>query len=159
LTALRDWATQRRKLEEDRPRLVAAAWMVGARSVAELARASGLSRDTIYSDLQASGIDYFNKSQDPAMTRLRKAVAQLAMQFNDGNPFSFKTRAAYGPPVAVAAALLVSFEDDELVEPVRAILRLTAPSERDRRLLADHMVELQAALDGFLSAPRIGSRR
>ncbi|MEU3455635.1 hypothetical protein ABZ671_18840 [Micromonospora sp. NPDC006766] len=45
-----------------RPRLIADAWRAGCRNVAELARAAGCSRDTVYADLTAQGIDYSDRA-------------------------------------------------------------------------------------------------
>ena len=153
LAALQDWAERRTKLEEDRPVLMAAAWNAGARSVAELARTAGVSRDTVYSDLRSTGIDYYNRDQDPRLTRLVKAVAALATQFNPGNPFNFKTAAAFGPPLGEAAALLVSFEGPDLVDAVRKVLAVTY-GDGDDYYLRPYLDELSAALDDYLKTPR-----
>jgi UPF0042 nucleotide-binding protein len=45
-----------------RPRLTAAAWRAGERNVAAIARAAEVSRDTVYADLTAEGIDYHDRS-------------------------------------------------------------------------------------------------
>jgi DNA-binding phage protein len=149
LADLRDWAVRRAKLEEDRPALMAAAWKVGARSVAELARTAGVSRDTVYADLRRQGIDYYNRDQDPRLTRLVQAVAALAMQFNPGNPLSWKTAAAFGPPLSEAAALLVSFQGPDLIDAVRKVLAVTY-GNGDEHYLSPYLDELRAALDGYL---------
>ncbi len=156
LAALQDWAGRRAKLEEDRPVLMAAAWKAGARSIAELARSAGVSRDTVYSDLRGQGIDYYNRNQDPRLTRLVRAVAALAMQFNPGNPFNFKTAAAFGPPLSEAAALLVSFEEPDLVDAVRKVLAVTY-GNGDEYYLGPYLDELRAALDDYLTAPTAAS--
>jgi hypothetical protein len=65
LAALRAWASNQRPA---RPNLVAAAWRAGERNVAELARAAGVSRDTIYADLAGQGIDYRDRQQPQAVT-------------------------------------------------------------------------------------------
>ena len=152
LEALRDWAGRRATLEEDRPVLMAAAWEAGARSIAELARAAGVSRDTVYADLRRRGIDYYNRDQDPRLTRLVQAVAALAMQFNAGNPFSWKTAAAFGPPLSEAAALLASFQGPDLIEAVRKILAVTY-GNGDEHYLGPYLGELRAALDDYLTVP------
>lgn len=59
LHALTTWARQHRTI---RPRLVAAAWRAGVRNIRGIARAAEVSRDTIYSDLTAEGIDYRDRT-------------------------------------------------------------------------------------------------
>jgi len=152
LAALRDWGGRRAKLEEDRPVLIAAAWKAGAHSIAELARTAGVSRDTVYSDLRGQGIDYYNRNQDPRLTRLVQAVAALAMQFNPGNPFNFKTAAAFGPALSQTAALLVSFEGPDLVDAIRKVLAVTY-GNGDEYYLGPYLDELRVALDDYLTAP------
>lgn len=152
LADLRDWAGRRAQLDEDRPVLMAAAWKAGARSVAELARAAGVSRDTVYSDLRGRGIDYFNRDQDPRLTRLVQAVAALAQQFAPGNPFNFKTAVAFGPVLGEAAALLASFEVPDLIGAVRKVLAVSY-GNGDEHYLGPYLDELRAALDDYLKAP------
>lgn len=62
LSALRGWALRRDRLPGDRAGLLAAAWHAGARNVRELARLADVSRDTVYADLKASGIDPSDRS-------------------------------------------------------------------------------------------------
>jgi hypothetical protein len=57
LDAVGSWPRRRDRLPEDRADLLAAAWWAGNRNVAELARTSDTSRDTVYSDLRSRGID------------------------------------------------------------------------------------------------------
>ena len=57
LDAVGSWPRRRDRLPEDRADLLAAAWWAGNRNVAELARVSDTSRDTVYSDLRSRGID------------------------------------------------------------------------------------------------------
>lgn len=57
LEALQSWARNRDRLPDDRATLVALAWHTGARNIRELARLADVSRDTIYADLRARGID------------------------------------------------------------------------------------------------------
>jgi len=64
LDALSAWPRQRDRLPEHRADLLAAAWRLGNRNVAELARASDSSRDTVYRDLRARGIDPADRHQD-----------------------------------------------------------------------------------------------
>ncbi len=149
LSALGQWAVQHKNAAEERSRLIAEAWTAGTRSVTLLAETAGVSRGTVYSDLRASGINPSNKDQDPALTRLMRAVARLAMQFNSGNPFTAETLVSYGPPVTAAAALLVAFEDAELVRAVRAILAAAPHGDRDTALLAEYVTELRDALDQY----------
>ncbi|OXM60946.1 hypothetical protein [Amycolatopsis sp. KNN50.9b] len=66
LTALRGWAARRDRLAEDRADLMAAAWWSGTRTVAELARAGDVSRDTVYGDLRARGIEPTDKTAQPS---------------------------------------------------------------------------------------------
>jgi len=154
LQELRDWAARRAALDEDRPALMAGAWQAGVRSVAALARAAGISRDTVYADLRRQGIDYFNRDQDPRLTRLVRAVAALAMQFQPGHPFSRETLAAFTPALGEAAALLVSFQSPELVEAVEKVLAVSYAS-RDEQYLGSYLAELRAALDDYLRSPAI----
>ena len=49
-----------------RPRLIAGAWRHGERNVAKLAKASGVSRDTVYADLRDQGIDCLLYTSDAA---------------------------------------------------------------------------------------------
>lgn len=66
LAALHRWATEQATA---RPRLVAEAWAAGCTNVAELARTAGVSRDTIYADLTAAGIDYQHRPpKEPTMS-------------------------------------------------------------------------------------------
>ncbi|WIX76821.1 hypothetical protein QRX50_36130 [Amycolatopsis carbonis] len=57
LEALQAWARNRDRMPDDRATLVALAWRTGARNIRELARLADVSRDTIYADLRARGID------------------------------------------------------------------------------------------------------
>ncbi|MFD4196679.1 aminotransferase-like domain-containing protein [Amycolatopsis thermoflava] len=57
LTALRAWARQRDQMPEQRAVLLSAAWRAGERNVRELARIADVSRQTVYDDLRAQGID------------------------------------------------------------------------------------------------------
>ena len=59
LHALTTWARQHRTI---RPRLVADAWRAGVRNISGIARAAGVSRDTVYADLTAEGIDYRDRT-------------------------------------------------------------------------------------------------
>ncbi|WP_410659526.1 hypothetical protein [Amycolatopsis sp. lyj-112] len=52
------WARHHDRLPHLRAELVALAWNSGVRNVAELARVTDVSRDTIYADLRKHGIDY-----------------------------------------------------------------------------------------------------
>ncbi|WP_281154706.1 hypothetical protein [Streptomyces sp. HYC2] len=65
LTALRGWAARRDRLADDRADLMAAAWWSGTRTVAELARTADVSRDTVYDDLRARGIEPTDKNAAP----------------------------------------------------------------------------------------------
>ncbi|MEQ0560710.1 hypothetical protein ABJI51_16610 [Amycolatopsis sp. NEAU-NG30] len=56
-TSLQAWARHRDQLPQLRAELVALAWQAGNRNVAALARDADVSRDTIYADLRAHGID------------------------------------------------------------------------------------------------------
>lgn len=69
LGALRGWAIRRDRLPADRGRLVAAAWRAGNRNVRELARLADVARDTVYSDLEAHGIDWRDRTGAPGLTR------------------------------------------------------------------------------------------
>ncbi|MGY5099447.1 hypothetical protein [Streptomyces sp. 900105245] len=62
LGALRHWAERRDKLARRRAELMAAAWWAGNRNIAELARAADVSRDTVYDDLRACGIETSDKT-------------------------------------------------------------------------------------------------
>ncbi|MFJ1847114.1 hypothetical protein [Streptomyces sp. NPDC088146] len=75
LAALRRWA---RDQAHARPRLVANAWRAGARNVAALAREAKVTRDTIYADLRAHGIDPTDPQQkkEPAMPADTTVVAR-----------------------------------------------------------------------------------
>ncbi|MEV0982309.1 hypothetical protein [Streptomyces sp. NPDC049915] len=68
LAALRGWATRRDRLADNRADLMAAAWWAGTRTVAELARAADVSRDTVYDDLRARGVEPTDKTAEPAGT-------------------------------------------------------------------------------------------
>jgi hypothetical protein len=57
LQALQAWARHRDQLPQLRAELVALAWQTGNRNIRELARIADVSRDTIYADLRARGID------------------------------------------------------------------------------------------------------
>ncbi|MFJ8838671.1 hypothetical protein ACIRFG_21660 [Streptomyces sp. NPDC102424] len=64
LAALRGWATRRDRLADNRADLMAAAWWAGTRIVAELARAADVSRDTVYDDLRARGVEPTDKTAE-----------------------------------------------------------------------------------------------
>lgn len=66
LAALRGWATRRDRLADNRADLMAAAWWAGTRTVAELARAADVSRDTVYDDLRARGVEPTDKTAESA---------------------------------------------------------------------------------------------
>ncbi|MEV8544336.1 hypothetical protein [Streptomyces sp. NPDC051572] len=61
LAALKGWAARRDRLPEQRADLLATAWWSGWRNVAELARTADVSRDTVYDDLRARGIEPTNR--------------------------------------------------------------------------------------------------
>ncbi|MFJ5219470.1 hypothetical protein ACIP98_32785 [Streptomyces sp. NPDC088354] len=63
LSALIGWADRRERLSSDRADLMAGAWRTGTRSVAELSRAARVSRDTVYADLTARGIDVSKRDE------------------------------------------------------------------------------------------------
>ncbi|MFE2314194.1 hypothetical protein ACFXC8_13525 [Streptomyces sp. NPDC059441] len=65
LAALRGWATRRERLPDNRSDLMAAAWWAGTRSIAGLAAAAGVSRDTVYEDLRTRGIEPTDKEAAP----------------------------------------------------------------------------------------------
>lgn len=65
LAALRGWAARRARMADNRADLMAAAWWSGARTVAELARSADVSRDTVYDDLRARGIEPTDKTAEP----------------------------------------------------------------------------------------------
>jgi hypothetical protein len=74
LTDLREWAESQ---PTARQRLVAAAWRAGVRNVAELARAAGVSRDTVYDDLRRENIDHTKRSAMPTLVKLsRRALVR-----------------------------------------------------------------------------------
>ncbi|SEB31382.1 hypothetical protein SAMN04490357_0155 [Streptomyces misionensis] len=66
LAALRGWATRRDRLADNRADLMAAAWWAGTRTIAELARAADVSRDTVYDDLRARGVEPTDKAAESA---------------------------------------------------------------------------------------------
>jgi hypothetical protein len=100
LAALRAWASNQRPA---RPELVVAAWRVGARNVAELARAAGVSRDTIYADLAGQGIDYRDRQQPQAVTPRGFAVyAELVDRYGSRVRVQ-KSSAAEEPCVWISA--------------------------------------------------------
>lgn len=59
MRALSTWAGQQKVI---RPRLIAAAWRAGERNIRQLAATAGVTRDTVYKDLSAEGIDYSDRS-------------------------------------------------------------------------------------------------
>lgn len=65
LRALATWAQQQTRI---RPRLIAAAWRAGTRTVATLARAADVARDTVYADLASEGIDYRDRAPAEVVT-------------------------------------------------------------------------------------------
>ncbi|MGW1973877.1 hypothetical protein ACWCOY_37260 [Streptomyces tubercidicus] len=66
LSALIGWADRRERLSSDRADLMADAWRTGTRSVAELARAARVSRDTVYADLTARGVEVSKRDEGTA---------------------------------------------------------------------------------------------
>ncbi|MDI3408814.1 hypothetical protein [Streptomyces cavernicola] len=63
LSELIAWAERRERLSADRADAVAAAWRTGTRNVAELARLARVTRDTVYADLAARGVDHRSREQ------------------------------------------------------------------------------------------------
>ncbi|MET7996962.1 hypothetical protein ABZU76_39415 [Amycolatopsis sp. NPDC005232] len=66
LAALISWAERRKNLSSDRADLMAVAWRTGTRNVAELARVARVSRDTVYADLAARGVDPGKRDDESA---------------------------------------------------------------------------------------------
>jgi hypothetical protein len=71
LAALKGWPARRDRLPEQRADLLAAAWWSGWRNVAELARTADVSRDTVYDDLRARGIEPTDRTAVPEPPRPR----------------------------------------------------------------------------------------
>ncbi|WP_430786891.1 hypothetical protein [Actinoplanes sp. G11-F43] len=65
LADLREWTEHQATA---RQRLIAAAWRAGVHNVAELARAAGVRRDTVYADLRRENIDPTERSTMPTTT-------------------------------------------------------------------------------------------
>ena len=55
--ALREWAKQRDELTHRRQEILDAAWRAGDRNIRGLAEDARVTRDTIYADLKALGLD------------------------------------------------------------------------------------------------------
>ena len=89
LKLLAEW---RKVTEGLRPQVLVGAWRRGERNVAKLAKALGVSRDTVYADLREQGIDYRDRKSpvedDPGLFdyeyvsawRLDSMVASSAVQ-------------------------------------------------------------------------------
>ncbi|MFI5614644.1 hypothetical protein [Amycolatopsis sp. NPDC051903] len=75
LEALQSWARNRDRLPDDRAMLVALAWHTGARNIRELARLADVSRDTIYADLRARGIDAGDRTAAPMPPKYQTLTA------------------------------------------------------------------------------------
>ena len=129
LRALSRWARQRAALDSSRQTLVVAAWRAGEHNVAELARAAGVARDTIYSDLKEADLVVLNK--DPAITGVIQALTQVVMAFNPGNGFDGRTVSRLGGPVLFAANTMKNGTTQELCATVRDILDAPPPAPGD----------------------------
>lgn len=69
LADLREWTEHQATA---RQRLIAAAWRAGVHNVAQLARAAGVTRDTVYADLRRENIDPKERSAMPTTTLLSR---------------------------------------------------------------------------------------
>jgi hypothetical protein len=122
LSALFGWAERREHLATDRADLVADAWRAGTRSVVELARAARVSRDTIYADLAARGVEVskrgeatvgpltgrgapLNAGSVRAVSRIADAVTRPAYAHDPADPVARAALAASGALGAVADVL------------------------------------------------------
>jgi hypothetical protein len=80
--ALRRLAARSDRFPQERARLLASAWTFGERNVAALARAADVTRQTVYDDLRAQGIDPRGRDEPTAVPRHRPldpdAVRQVA---------------------------------------------------------------------------------
>ncbi|AWW43304.1 MULTISPECIES: hypothetical protein [Streptomyces] len=112
LSALIGWAERRERLASDRADLMADAWRTGTRSVAELARLARVSRDTVYADLAARGIDVSKRDEQHiigsltgqgtplnaesvrALARIADAVTRPAHAHDPADPVTRAARAA-----------------------------------------------------------------
>ncbi|MGI5248489.1 hypothetical protein [Actinacidiphila glaucinigra] len=122
LSALIGWAERRERIASDRADLVADAWRTGTRSVMELARAARVSRDTVYADLAARGIDVSRRGERHtgpltgrgapldaesvrAVARIADAVTRPAYAHDPADPVTRAALAASGALGAVADVL------------------------------------------------------
>ncbi|MFB7288447.1 hypothetical protein [Actinacidiphila glaucinigra] len=122
LAALIGWAERRERIASDRADLVADAWRTGTRSVMELARCARVSRDTVYADLAARGVEVSRRGERHigpltgrgapldaesvrAVSRIADAVTRPAYAHDPADPVTRAALAASGALGAVADVL------------------------------------------------------
>lgn len=138
LTALRAWTRQRDRMPEQRAVLLGGAWRAGERNIRELARIADVSRQTVYDDLRAQGIDP-REDRDAAITPPRYApltheqVADLAEHMQ--TVLLPSMLASRPEPLAVAAWMAH--------KAMHRIARLLNPAAPD----LDRPAELEAVVD------------
>lgn len=137
MAALARWAARKSALDAERSALIVAAWNAGERVIANLHRAAGVSRDTVYADLAAAGIDYKTKGDDPRIARVLAAVTALSAALAPGAltpPLFWKTPATLNPLIGNALLALAGGAGPGLVPAVRDVLaaqELLVPEDQE----------------------------
>ncbi len=101
LAALRSLAVQRDAMPATRADLLAAAWWAGTRNVAELAREADVSRDIVYSDLRARGVEPTDRAVGETVARPTALQAETVSRLAD-----------------IASAMLLPAMLDQSLEPL-----------------------------------------
>ena len=154
LDALSGWAS-RRDQQSERADLLAAAWWAGNRNVAELARATGVSRQTIYSDLNSRGIDPAVRDV-PAAERPRYAP----LRHESVDELATRMEAVLLPPMLGEDPALLETSAWEMARAMKWVAELVKQGEsaagRDhgRLLAADTIALLNSPVEELLRALR-----
>ncbi|MGW3248010.1 hypothetical protein [Streptomyces sp. NPDC001070] len=174
LSALIDWAERRERMTSDRADFVARAWRAGSQSVAELARLARVSRDTVYADLAARGIEVSKRGKGSAgpltgrggaplnaesvrvIARIADAVTRPAYAHDPADPLTHAAHAASGALGAAADVLDPPADQGPGWEP-----KGTLPHLAERGQMVSHQAHraLAAIAEREELAASVGLRR
>ena len=118
-----------------RPRLIAAAWRAGARTIASLARAANVSRDNVYADLAFEGINYRDRA--PAAVVTTRPAGSYLLQVVIKS-YGVLHREAPGEEVALAVNLTTALRNPPEDPAVRErMVQLTGLDAQVRTYVLD----------------------
>lgn len=147
--ALNEWGARHEALEGRRRPLVAAAWRAGERNISALATLARVTRDTIYADLRATGID--PKVRDDREGAVYAAVRDVAQLLAPGSKLNPQTVARLAGPIGAAAATLAAGGSlPHVLDAARDLLDAAETAAPPDRLAIDlAMVALRTAVDAY----------